>query len=68
MSPVTDAYVVAHAAEIHLAIALFAVVASISIAKLALTVDDLAKSLRKKFARSGSGRRSASRLDAVGVR
>ena len=66
MSPVTTAYLVDHAIEFRLAMALLSVVAAFSAVKLVLIVDDLVKSLRAKFANSGSGRRYTSRLEAVG--
>ena len=66
MSPVTSAYLVAHAIEIHLATVLLAVVLSFSAIKLALILENFAQSLRATFTNSGSGHRFAGRLEVVG--
>lgn len=66
MSPVTYTYLVDHAIEIRLVMALLAVVAVFPAVKLALIVDDVVKALRAKFAKSESGRRFAIHLDPLG--
>jgi hypothetical protein len=64
MHSITATNVIAHAAQLRLAMALLAVLASVAIVKLASIVGDLTKSLWAKAAASGSG----ARLQAVGAR
>jgi precorrin-2 methylase len=68
MNQVTAAYVISHAFELDLVIGVLSIVAAFSAVKLALVVGDLAKFVLAKFTQSGPGRRSTSRLDAVGAR
>ena len=56
MSSINSAYLIAHATELRFALALCAIVASFAAVSLILSLEEAVKSLRARFAQSGSGR------------